>query len=187
MAATNAVITRISFGVIMLQQSGLRRFLFGIAGIGENWKKGKWLRHNDDVLSRHHGRAHSIHNRARRFALARERHSRKTSSRRGLPGVPTIRTPRVRRRPPAMTPTSQPSPAPNAAEELEREVDEAIALCGSDVRAALRATLVANAFLDVEVERLTRAVPRGFTRSKMRPPRQASETLDDWRKISSGE
>jgi hypothetical protein len=86
-----------------------------------------------------------------------------------------------------MTPTSQPSPAPNAAEELEREVDEAIALCGSDVRAALRATLVANAFLDVEVERLTRAVPRGFTRSKMRPPRQASETLDDWRKISSGE
>jgi hypothetical protein len=42
MAATNAVITRISFGVIMLQQSGLRRFLFGIAGIGENWKKGKY-------------------------------------------------------------------------------------------------------------------------------------------------
>jgi hypothetical protein len=36
MAATNAVITRISFCVIMLQQSVLRRALFGIAGIGEN-------------------------------------------------------------------------------------------------------------------------------------------------------
>jgi hypothetical protein len=38
MAATNAVITRISFCVIMLQQSGLRRPLFRITGIGENWK-----------------------------------------------------------------------------------------------------------------------------------------------------
>jgi hypothetical protein len=36
MAATNAVITRIPFCVIMLQQSVLRRSLFGIAGIGEN-------------------------------------------------------------------------------------------------------------------------------------------------------
>ena len=86
-----------------------------------------------------------------------------------------------------MTSVAQPSPSPNAAEKPEREVDEAIALCGGDVRAALRATLVANAFLDAEVERLTRAVSRGFTRSKMRPPRQASETLDDWREISSGE
>jgi hypothetical protein len=41
MAATNAVITRISFCVIMLQQSVLRRSLFGIAGIGENWKSPK--------------------------------------------------------------------------------------------------------------------------------------------------
>ena len=42
-----------------------------------------------------------------------------------------------------------------AAALLEAEVDEAIALCGGDVRAALRATLVANAYLESEVERLS--------------------------------
>ena len=42
-----------------------------------------------------------------------------------------------------------------AAACLEAEVDEAIALCGGDVRAALRATLVANAYLEAEVERLS--------------------------------
>ena len=31
---------------------------------------------------------------------------------------------------------------------LEAEVDEAIATCGGDVRAALRATLIANAYLE---------------------------------------
>ena len=37
------------------------------------------------------------------------------------------------------------------AASLEAEVDEAIATCGGDVRAALRATLIANAYLDAEV------------------------------------
>ena len=31
---------------------------------------------------------------------------------------------------------------------LEAEVDDAIATCGGDVRAALRATLIANAYLE---------------------------------------
>ena len=38
---------------------------------------------------------------------------------------------------------------------VEAEVDEAIATCGGDVRAALRATLIANADLEAEIERLT--------------------------------
>jgi hypothetical protein len=41
---------------------------------------------------------------------------------------------------------------------LEAEVDAAIATCGGDVRAALRATLVANAYLESELERLTEAI-----------------------------
>jgi len=45
---------------------------------------------------------------------------------------------------------------------LEAEVDEAIATCGGDVRAALRATLIANAYLEAEVERLTEAIATGF-------------------------
>ena len=35
-----------------------------------------------------------------------------------------------------------------AAVSLEAEVDEAIAICGGDTRAALRATLIANAYLE---------------------------------------
>jgi len=35
---------------------------------------------------------------------------------------------------------------------LEAEVDDAIATCGGDVRAALRATLIANTYLEAEIE-----------------------------------
>jgi hypothetical protein len=42
----------------------------------------------------------------------------------------------------------------------EAEVEEAIATCGGDVRAALRATLIANAYLEAEIERLMRKPPQ---------------------------
>ena len=51
-----------------------------------------------------------------------------------------------------------------ASTALEAEIDEAIALCGGHTRAALRATLVANAFLEAEVQRLGDAVSAGFAR-----------------------
>ena len=54
----------------------------------------------------------------------------------------------------------------------EAEVEEAIATCGGDVRAALRATLIANAYLEVEIERLTEAISTGFARGRMRKPPQ---------------
>jgi hypothetical protein len=64
-------------------------------------------------------------------------------------------------------------PELDAANALESEVDEAIALCGGDVRAALRVTLVANAFLERELERLSAAVSTGFDRGRVRrPPRR---------------
>jgi hypothetical protein len=50
---------------------------------------------------------------------------------------------------------------------LDAEVDEAISLCGGDVRAALRATLLANAFLETEIGRLSEAVSAGFSRGKI--------------------
>jgi hypothetical protein len=58
------------------------------------------------------------------------------------------------------------------AASLEAEIDEAIATCGGDVRAALRATLVANAYLEAELERLTEAISTGFARGQMRKPPQ---------------
>jgi hypothetical protein len=54
-------------------------------------------------------------------------------------------------------------PEARAAALHEAEVDEAIATCGGDVRAALRATLIANAYLEAEIERLTEAVSSGVT------------------------
>jgi hypothetical protein len=51
---------------------------------------------------------------------------------------------------------------------IEAEVDEAIATCGGDARAALRATLIANAYLEAEIERLTEAISTGFARGRMR-------------------
>jgi hypothetical protein len=56
------------------------------------------------------------------------------------------------------------------AASLEAEIDEAIATCGGDVRAALRATLIANAYLETELERLTEAISTGFARGRMRKP-----------------
>jgi hypothetical protein len=60
----------------------------------------------------------------------------------------------------------------DAAAILKAEVEEAIALCGGDVRGALRATLIANAYLDREVERSTEAISTGFARGRMRRPPQ---------------
>jgi hypothetical protein len=84
---------------------------------------------------------------------------------------------------------NEPAPAPlelSATESLDREVDEVIAICGGDVRAALRATLLANSFLTAEVERLAHAVSFGFMRGRTSAARRASEKRDDWREISSG-
>jgi hypothetical protein len=70
---------------------------------------------------------------------------------------------------------------------LELAVDEAITTCEGDVRAALKAALFANSFLTAEVDRLTRVVSFGFTRGRTSPARGASQRLDQWREISSGE
>ena len=53
---------------------------------------------------------------------------------------------------------------------IEVEVDEAIAVCGGDARAALRATLIANACLEAEIERLAEAISTGFARGRVRRP-----------------
>ena len=65
---------------------------------------------------------------------------------------------------------SQPSKKSEAeaAALVEAEVDEAIATCGGDVRAALRASLIANTCLEAEIERLTKAISTGFARGRMR-------------------
>jgi hypothetical protein len=52
------------------------------------------------------------------------------------------------------------------ADRLEAAADEAIAVCGGDVRAALKALIVANEFLESEVSELMKAVSRAYVRGR---------------------
>jgi hypothetical protein len=78
-------------------------------------------------------------------------------------------------------------PAEKAQDTLEADVNAAIALCDGDVRAALRAALVYNDFLERKLETMRAMVSSGYTRRKISPSRAASQKLDDWRDISRGD
>jgi hypothetical protein len=78
-------------------------------------------------------------------------------------------------------------PAEKTEDTLEADVDLAIALCDGDVRAALRAALVYNDFLERKLDTIRAMVSAGFTRGKISPRRAASQKLDNWRGISRGD
>jgi hypothetical protein len=59
---------------------------------------------------------------------------------------------------------SKPMPAEDS--ELEAAVDEAIAACDGDLRATIRALIVANNFLECEVSELMKAVSQAYTRGR---------------------
>src|SRR5271169_3808730 len=78
-------------------------------------------------------------------------------------------------------PVSEPArtnPSPTAVDAIEDEVQEALAICGGDAIAALRITLIANAFLEAEVDRLSAAVSSGFARGKVRKARLAKDAKE---------
>ncbi len=60
------------------------------------------------------------------------------------------------------------NPSEDPAQALEAEVQQAIDLCSGDLRAALRTTMIANDFLEAEVERLSAAVSTGCSRGRIR-------------------
>jgi hypothetical protein len=51
---------------------------------------------------------------------------------------------------------------------LEAEVDQAITACDGDTRAAVRALIVANNFLETEMAELKKAVSHAYTRGRFR-------------------
>lgn len=55
--------------------------------------------------------------------------------------------------------------APSAA-AFDDEVQEALSLCGGDPMKALRITLIANAFLEAQIDHLSAAMSRDFARRK---------------------
>lgn len=58
----------------------------------------------------------------------------------------------------------QPAPDGEAMPDVEAAADEAIAICGGDARAAVKALLVANDFLERELELTRMAVSFGYSR-----------------------
>ena len=66
---------------------------------------------------------------------------------------------------------SQPLPNPEQSDtdQLEAAADQAIAACGGDLREAVKALIVANHFLESELEKLRAAVSAGYARGKLLP------------------
>ena len=60
------------------------------------------------------------------------------------------------------------SSQPNSEErvELETAVNQAISACGGDMRATIRALIVANEYLESEVGELMKAVSRAYARGR---------------------
>jgi hypothetical protein len=55
------------------------------------------------------------------------------------------------------------------ADQLEAAADQAIAACGGDAREAVKALIVANHFLETELEKLRAAASKGYARGKLVP------------------
>jgi hypothetical protein len=62
--------------------------------------------------------------------------------------------------------SANPDQAPADDNELEAAVDEAIAACNGDLRATIRALIVANNFLESEVSELMKAVSHAYARGR---------------------
>lgn len=59
-----------------------------------------------------------------------------------------------------------PDPASAGDTELEAAVDQAIIACGGDLRATIRALILANNYLENEVAELMKAVSRAYARGR---------------------
>lgn len=64
-----------------------------------------------------------------------------------------------------MSPVSQPNERDNG---LEDAIDQAIAVCGGDMRATVRALIVANNHLESEIAELKKAISHAYTRGRFR-------------------
>jgi len=62
--------------------------------------------------------------------------------------------------------SSESQPNTQDADELETAIDHAIATCGGDMRAAIRALIVANNYLETEVGELMKAVSHAYVRGR---------------------
>ena len=62
--------------------------------------------------------------------------------------------------------SSDPQPNAQDVDELETAIDQAIATCSGDIRATIRALIVANNYLESEVKELMKAVSHAYVRGR---------------------
>ena len=62
--------------------------------------------------------------------------------------------------------SSHPQPDPIDDTGLEAAVEQAVAACGGDLRATIRALIVANNYLENEVAELMKAISHAYTRGR---------------------
>jgi len=73
------------------------------------------------------------------------------------------------------------------AEFIDDEVTEALKICGGDAMAALRITLIANAFLEAQIDELKEQISSGYARGKVRTtPKIRAATTAARSKIAQG-
>jgi hypothetical protein len=60
-------------------------------------------------------------------------------------------------------------PQSDDADQLEAAADQVIATCDGDAREAVKALIVANHFLETELEKLRAAVSPGYARGQLLP------------------
>jgi hypothetical protein len=73
--------------------------------------------------------------------------------------------------------SSAPNPQSDA-DQLEAAADQAVAACDGDARDAVKALIVANAFLETDLEKLRAAVSMGYARG--RPFEPVPRDRKDW-------
>jgi tagatose-1,6-bisphosphate aldolase len=66
---------------------------------------------------------------------------------------------------------AQPMASELATLDLEVAADQAIAACAGDAREALKALIVANGFLEAQVEDLRASISAGYSRGRFDVPR----------------
>ena len=61
------------------------------------------------------------------------------------------------------------NPKQSDADQLEAAADHALSICGGDARETIKALIVANQFLETELEKLRASVSTGYARGKLVP------------------
>lgn len=74
-------------------------------------------------------------------------------------------------------PATTETPAP-AVDELEAAADQAIAACGGDARAAVKALIVTVDFLEAQIAELRAKVSTGYARGRLSRARERKDDTD---------